>query len=117
MVAFDGSRTAFRIVELMAASPLFRGMPVHFVMVGHDTTEHQEQLAQAKAILSEAGVEITLAIRQGEVEPTLHAYQQEHDIDVLIMGAYGHSRIRQFLVGSTTTIMLKTATTPLIILR
>jgi nucleotide-binding universal stress UspA family protein len=33
------------------------------------------------------------------------------------MGAYGHSRIRQFLVGSTTTTMLKTAKKPLVILR
>jgi nucleotide-binding universal stress UspA family protein len=33
------------------------------------------------------------------------------------MGAYGHSRIRQFLVGSTTTTMLKTAEKPLVILR
>lgn len=117
MVAFDGSRTAFRIVELLASSPVFRGMPVHIVLVGHDTAEHQEQLAQAKAILSDAGLETTLAILQGEVEPTLHAYQQEHGIDMLVMGAYGHSRIRQFLVGSTTTTMLRTATTPLVILR
>ncbi|HBO13625.1 MAG TPA: universal stress protein UspA, partial [Halieaceae bacterium] len=35
----------------------------------------------------------------------------------LVMGAYGHSRIRQFLVGSTTTTMLKTAHKPLVILR
>ena len=61
--------------------------------------------------------EITLAIRAGDVEPTLHAYQEEHDIDILVMGAYGHSRIRQFLVGSTTTRMLETARKPLVVLR
>jgi nucleotide-binding universal stress UspA family protein len=33
------------------------------------------------------------------------------------MGAYGHSRLRQFLLGSTTTTMLQTATRPLVILR
>ena len=51
------------------------------------------------------------------MEPALHAYQEEHDIDILVMGAYGHSRIRQFLVGSTTTTMLKTAKKPLVVLR
>jgi nucleotide-binding universal stress UspA family protein len=51
------------------------------------------------------------------VEPALHAYQEEQDIDILVMGAYGHSRIRQFLVGSTTTRMLETARKPLVVLR
>jgi nucleotide-binding universal stress UspA family protein len=34
-----------------------------------------------------------------------------------VMGAYGHSRIRQLLVGSTTTSMLRTTTSPLLLLR
>ena len=37
--------------------------------------------------------------------------------DILVMGAYGPSRIRQFLVGSTTTRMLETARKPLVVLR
>ena len=61
--------------------------------------------------------EITLAIRSGEVEPVLHGYQDEFDIDILVMGAYGHSKIRRFLLGSTTTSMLTSAKKPLVILR
>jgi len=34
-----------------------------------------------------------------------------------VMGAYGHSKIRQFLVGSTTTAMIEASKTPLLILR
>ena len=33
------------------------------------------------------------------------------------MGAYGHSRIRQWLIGSTTTNMIRHATVPLLVLR
>ncbi|MDO2133227.1 universal stress protein [Escherichia coli] len=47
----------------------------------------------------------------------MHAYQEEHGVDLLVMGAYGHSRIRQFLVGSTTAHMLRTTTTALLLLR
>ncbi|MDP4548593.1 universal stress protein [Marinobacter sp. MDS2] len=117
MLAFDGSATAFKGVEMLAASPVLKGIPLHLVMVGPDTADNWEQLKKAKAKLSGLDVEITLAIRQGDVEPTLHAYQKEQGIDMLVMGAYGHSRIRQFLVGSTTTTMLKSATKPLVILR
>lgn len=117
MIAFDGSETAFKGVEMVAASPVLKGMPLHLVMVGDDTADRWEQLRKAEKMLAGLDVEITLAIRDGDVEPTLHAYQEEHGIDMLVMGAYGHSRIRQFLVGSTTTTMLKTAKKPLVILR
>jgi len=117
MLAFDGSETAFRSIELLSATPVFQGMPLHLVLIGADTPEHQSELKRAERLLSAQGSEIHLAIRDGDVEQTLHAYQEEHDIDVLIMGAYGHSRIRRFLVGSTTTRMLETAKKPLVILR
>ena len=68
-------------------------------------------------MLLTSGFVVHAEIRQGEVEMALHAYQAEHAIVLLVMGAYGHSRIRQFLVGSTTTTMLRTATMPVLLLR
>jgi len=117
MLAFDGSATAFKGVELLAGSPVLKGMPLHLVMVGPDTNDRWEQLKKAEKMLAGLESEITLAIRAGDVEPALHDYQEEQDIDILVMGAYGHSRIRQFLVGSTTTRMLETARKPLVVLR
>lgn len=117
MLAFDGSATGFRSIELLAGTPVFKGLPLHLVMVDSDTEEHRAQLKRATAALAGQNMEVHLAIREGDVEQALHAYQEEHDIDVLIMGAYGHSRIRRFLVGSTTTRMLETAKKPLVILR
>ena len=117
LLAFDGSETAFRGIELITGSPVFKGLPLHLVMVGPDTGDRWEILKKAERMLAGLESEIHLAIRAGDVEKTLHGYQEEHDIDLLVMGAYGHSRIRQFLVGSTTTHMLKTAKKPLVILR
>ncbi len=117
MLAFDGSATSRKGVEMLAGSPLFKGMPIHLVMVAADTVDNQAQLENARGVLTAAGFNVEIAIRAGEVEPTLHAYQAEHGIDLLVMGAYGHSRIRQFFVGSTTTNMIRTTSTPLLLLR
>jgi nucleotide-binding universal stress UspA family protein len=117
MLAFDGSATTLKGIEMLAASPLFQGIPIHLVMVGADTGDSRVPLESARDALTTAGFEVHIAIRAGEVEPTLHAYQAEHGISLLVMGAYGHSRIRQFLVGSTTTSMIRTTTTPLLLLR
>jgi len=117
MLAFDGSATTRRGVEMLASSPLVKGIPIHLVMVGEDTGDSRALLESARDALTAAGFEVHIAIRAGEVEPTLHAYQAEHGIGLLVMGAYGHSRIRQFLVGSTTTSMIRSTTTPLLLLR
>ncbi|WP_413042760.1 universal stress protein [Pseudomonas sp. YJ42] len=117
MLAFDGSATTRKGVEMLASSPLFKGIPIHLVMVGDDTTDSRALLESARDSLAAAGFEVHIAIRAGEVEPVLHAYQAEHQVGLLVMGAYGHSRIRQFLVGSTTTRMIRTTTTPLLLLR
>lgn len=117
MLAFDGSATTRKGVEMLAKSPLFKRMPVHVVMVDADTSDNWEKLKWAEKALKDAGHEAHIALRAGDVEPALHAYQAEHNIDIMVMGAYGHSRIRQFLVGSTTSSMLQASTTPLLILR
>lgn len=117
MLAFDGGATTRKGVEMLAASPLLKGLPIHLVMVGAETGESWAQLDAACSTLTAAGHKVHTAIRAGEVEPTLHAYQIEHGIDLLVMGAYGHSRIRQFLVGSTTSHMLRTSNSPLLLLR
>jgi nucleotide-binding universal stress UspA family protein len=74
-------------------------------------------MANGARILCKAGFATTVAIVGGEPETVLHQYQQEHNIDLLVMGAYGHSRIRQFIVGSTTTAMISKAKCSLLILR
>ncbi|MGM0786059.1 MAG: universal stress protein, partial [Pseudomonadota bacterium] len=107
MIAFDGSKTTRKGVEMLAKSPLFAGVVVHVVIVGAETGDNRSQLDWALATLREAGHDAEGAIRAGEVEATLRGYQAEHDIDLLVMGAYGHSRIRHLLVGSTTTAMLR----------
>ncbi|GEN27341.1 universal stress protein [Halovibrio variabilis] len=117
MMAFDGSNTARKGVEMLAKSPLFDGATCHVVIVGAETAENRSQLEWALSTLREAGHNAQGAIRAGEVEATLRAYKQENAIDMLIMGAYGHSRIRHLLVGSTTTAMLRNAQLPVLILR
>ncbi|MDW7746344.1 universal stress protein [Halomonas sp.] len=117
MLAFDGSKTTRKGVEMLAKSPLFDGIPVHMVIVGAETGDNRSQLDWALKTLRDAGHEAEGAIRAGEVEATLRGYQEEQGIDLLVMGAYGHSRIRHLLVGSTTTTMLRKAKGPVLLLR
>ena len=117
MVAFDGSDTAKKALDAYSQSPLLQGLPCHLVMVGHDDNAHQQQLDHATTQLRAQGFDVTVATLQGEVQPALSQYQKEHHIDLMVMGAYGHSRIRQFFVGSHTRTMVSQSDIPLLLLR
>lgn len=117
MLAFDNSPSTRKGIEMIADSPLFQGLPIHLLLVGADTNDAREALNVAKLRLEKAGHQVVASIRAGDVEPTLLGYEEEHDIDMIVMGAYGHSRIRQFFVGSTTTRILAATKRPLLLLR
>lgn len=117
MFAFDASETTRKGVEMLAASPLLQGMPIHLVSVSSDAFETRAALNVAQDRLEAAGLNVRAAIIEGEVEAALRTYQTDNAIELVVMGAYGHSRIRQFFVGSTTTNMLRAVSTPLLLLR
>jgi nucleotide-binding universal stress UspA family protein len=117
LLAFDGSPTARKGLEMVAASPLFRGLPCHLVMVGVDNAAARADLTLARQSLELAQFEVLATILPGDAESVLNRYQREHGIDLMIMGAYGHSRIRHLLIGSTTTAMLRKSTIPVLLLR
>jgi nucleotide-binding universal stress UspA family protein len=53
----------------------------------------------------------------GVTEDEIAAYVAAHGINCLIMGAYGHSRIRHLVIGSTTTAMMRQCRVPVLLFR
>ena len=117
MLAYDGSVTALKGLQMLADSPLGKGLPCHIVMAGADVEATRAQMQTAAGILEKAGFTTYSSIVPGEPETVLNQYQQDHAIGLMVMGAYGHSRIRQFIVGSTTTAMISKARCALLVLR
>jgi hypothetical protein len=58
MIAYDGSATTRKAVEMVAASPLFKGLTCHLVMVNNDAKGSTEQLNWAKEVLISAGFDV-----------------------------------------------------------
>lgn len=117
MLAFDNTDVTREGVRMLADSPLLRGLTCHLVQVSRGAGTLSDDLDKAKTLLEESGHRVETATLQGDIEPALHRYQQEHDVDMVIMGAYGHSRLREFLLGSTTNDMIRHATVPHLLLR
>jgi nucleotide-binding universal stress UspA family protein len=117
LVAYDGGTSAMKAVDHIARSPLFQGLELHVVTVGAPTPEAAKGLADAKALLKAAGLAVETAILPGQPETALSRLVEEAQFDMLVMGAYGHSRIRSLIIGSTTTAMIRSCKVPVILMR
>lgn len=117
LIAYDGGPSARRAVEAAAASPLVRGLDIHLAMADADTASNRAALDKARASLEGAGHRVQTHLRLDEAERLIPALIQELGIGLLIMGAYGHSRIRRLIVGSTTTTVIRTTHVPVLMVR
>lgn len=116
-VAFDGGTSARKAIEFLISNPNFNDFECHVVMAGKSDGGSNKHLDWARGMLADWGGTHTVESRVGDPVAVLEAYVKEASIDLLIMGAYGHSPIRQFIVGSTTTEMMRGCLIPVLLFR
>ncbi|HCI19813.1 MAG TPA: universal stress protein UspA, partial [Alphaproteobacteria bacterium] len=63
------------------------------------------------------GISYKVFFERGEPEKVISDHVEQHSIDLLVMGAYGHSRIRNLMIGSTTTQMIRSCLVPVLLFR
>ncbi|KZB52877.1 universal stress protein [Thalassospira xiamenensis] len=112
LIAFDGGESAMKAVRHIAGGKLFTGLPCVLLCVGKPTDSLQEKLDDAAALLRKAGYEVEASFEAGEPEDVIKNRIESDNIDLLVMGAYGHSRIRNLIIGSTTTEMVRSCQVP-----
>ncbi len=117
VLAFDGGPSALKAVAHIAAGTLLRGLPIHLLMAGTPSAQAGQALAEAEATLRQAGYDATAATRPGAAEEVIADHVANGGADLLVMGAYGHSRIRTLIIGSTTTAMIRSCLIPVLLFR
>ncbi|SEO78757.1 Nucleotide-binding universal stress protein, UspA family [Salinihabitans flavidus] len=117
MVAYDGGVSAMKAIDHIARSPLFQGLSIHVVTVGAVTAEAKKNLEDAKAQLKAAGIEAETRVVEGRPDEALGKLVEGENFDMVVMGAYGHSRIRSMIIGSTTTEMVRSCKVPVVLMR
>ncbi len=109
VVAWDHSRPAARAVA--DALPLLQAAKRVSVI----TVVNEKRLARPHSgielckHLARHGIEVTFAALEAEgraIGDVLAAYAAERNIDLLVMGVYGHSKLREFILGGATRSVL-----------
>jgi nucleotide-binding universal stress UspA family protein len=117
MFAFDGSAVTRRGVDMIAGSALFPGIPILLLMSGKVSGDGEGKLEWARKRLENAGYKVEARLVPGDAEAVIASTALNEKIDLLIMGAFGHSPLRQLFFGSKTADLLRSSGIPTLLLR
>ncbi len=117
LVCWDGSRTAARAIG--DAMPfLERAKAVEIVMVATGK-QKSEEIPGADIALHLARHALKVEIKRivagdSDVASTILSHAADVDADFIVMGGYGHSRLREFVLGGATRGILTAMTVPVL---
>jgi nucleotide-binding universal stress UspA family protein len=117
LIAYDGGASAERAVDALVRNPVLADAEGHVLLVGEGTAAERQRLDSVLARLTGAGYSVTGDIRPGDPDHRIPETVAAEEIDLLVMGAFGHSRIRTLMVGSTTTAVLRTSPVSMLVVR
>jgi nucleotide-binding universal stress UspA family protein len=110
-LAYDDSESARHALQFLIRSPLFKSLAIDLVYVSDEAAISEEakmMLNQAEKTLKDNGYNsVNVVCLQDDVCDGIAGHVVNQAIDLLIMGAYGHSAIRHLLIGSTTTELMR----------
>jgi nucleotide-binding universal stress UspA family protein len=118
VLAWDGSRCAARAMA-DALPVLMSAREVRVLTVTNEKPEARTGIgAAAVRHLQSHGVAAVLEevdASERQIGPILEDYVRRHSSDILVMGAYGRSRVREFILGGATEYMLHAPKIPLLL--
>lgn len=116
-IAFDGGPSSLKAIHYLCTQPLLKGAECNILTVGKESFELSNELESAATALKGAGFEVTTEILSEDPDEVIADKVKISGSDLLVMGAYGHSKVRQFILGSTTTTLIRTCHVPILLFR
>lgn len=117
LVAYDGSRQANSVLAVAVDACAQESLPLYLLTVGPTADDAKDVQAEALTYCDPHALEVHPLIAVGDAPEAILANADRIEADVIAMGAYGHSRLRELIVGSTTELVLRNANCPVLIFR
>lgn len=117
LIAYDGGKSSRKALEHVAKSQLLKGLPIKLLMVSDNDSTAKQTLEQGTTLLQDGGFTVTSECVSGVPETVISKDVDQNDHGLLVMGAYGHTRIRSLILGSTTTAMISSCKIPVMLFR
>jgi len=119
LITYDGSEESSKALRAGIALAPSLGVKVTITTVAALAAEDaaSEILHKAKQLALDGGVDANLELLHGDPEIEILQVRETVGADLIVMGAYGHTRIRELILGSTTSHVLRKANLPVLLVR
>jgi nucleotide-binding universal stress UspA family protein len=117
LLAYDGSQRASAAMESAAEFCTVLGLPLAVLTITKEQKPAEIVVQQAKSYLSSYAIETRYETDRGYPEQKIIDYLTKFDYDLLFIGAYGHRRIIEMVLGSTTEYVLRKSPCPVFLNR
>jgi nucleotide-binding universal stress UspA family protein len=118
VLAYDGSERASKAMKSAAEFATELGVPLTVITVARDPKLGERTLEEArKYMASYPGANADFKLLPGHAHEEIVKFLKQNDSDLLFIGAYGHSRIIEMVLGSNTEYVLRNAPCPVFLLR
>ncbi len=117
LIAYDGKDSVRKAIDYISERPLLKkGLECHLLVV--ERAKGDIETSESEQKLHTAGFTVILKTEQSHhADQVISSYVVENKIDLLITGAYSHSRMHSLFLGSTTASLIKSCKVPLLLFR
>ena len=118
VLAYDGSPRASAAMHAAASLTSALGLPLTVVHIARDAaTNGDRTIQEAQRYLGAYDLELTFRTLTGPPHQRIVDLVRDGGYDLLFVGAYGHSRIIEMVLGSTTEYVLRNCPAPIFLTR
>ena len=116
-LAYDGSRPSDHALELAVFLSEKVAWPMTVVIVSDDRKHAAKLTQKLETYLDPIQVDSEIIVLGGNEDKALIKFMQEGSIELMVMGAYGNNRLRELLLGSTTSFLIRNSPIPVLLTR
>ena len=116
-LAYDGSPPAHNALALAAGLSEKAAWPLTILCVTNDEATADRLHQKIEAFLDDVPIDCETLTIQGKEDREILKFIREGAVEMMIMGAYGHNRLRELILGSTTSFVIRKSPIPVLLTR
>ncbi|MCG6535933.1 MAG: universal stress protein [Syntrophales bacterium LBB04] len=116
-LAYDGSRPADNALKLAVELYDRTSWPLTVIIITNDHEREASLTQKIEDFLEPHKIDSAIIILRGKEDREIIKFIQEGSVELMVMGAYGHNRLRELILGSTTSYIIRKSTIPVLLTR
>ncbi len=117
LAPYDGSSEANKALKIACEFVFSMKLPLRVLVVSNSEDKGNEFTREAEEFIGPYKLDAKVEWVKGEAHDEILNYAEQNAIDLIVMGAFGHSRVRELILGGTTAYIVRKSLVPVLLYR